>query len=84
MGVMAYEMIYGSAPWKDKDDHKLYELTTSVPIENLFDPNVQISDQYKNFIVNCLKPNINQRANPDFIFGFQWPLVQEFVQGFEE
>ena len=24
MGIMAYELVYGQAPWKDKDDHKLY------------------------------------------------------------
>lgn len=31
-----------------------------------------------------MQPNIGQRANPDFIFNYSWPLAQDFVQGFEE
>lgn len=32
MGVMAYELVYGHAPWKFKDDAQLYELINSIPI----------------------------------------------------
>lgn len=84
MGIIAFELVYGHAPWKHKDDAKLYQLTTTVPIDTLFDPNINVSDHYKTFIVNCLQPNIGQRANPDFIFNYSWPLAQDFVQGFEE
>lgn len=73
IGVMAYELVYGHAPWQSNDDAKLYDMTTTIPIENLFDPNVAVSDHYKKFIATCLKPNINQRANQDFVFGYAWP-----------
>lgn len=84
MGVMAYELVYGHAPWQSNDEAKLYDMTTTIPIESLFDPNVTVSDHYKKFIANCLKPNINQRASPEFIFGYSWPSAQDLVQGYEE
>jgi serine/threonine protein kinase len=64
MGVIAYELVYGHSPWKSLDEAKLYDLTTTVPIESLFDPNIPVSNHYKTFIVNCLRPNLNERAGP--------------------
>jgi serine/threonine protein kinase len=84
IGVMAYELVYGEVPWKNKDDAKLYELITTVPVSNLFNSNISVSSHYKSFIVSCLQPNIAQRANPDFIFNYPWPMAQDTVQGVEE
>jgi len=64
MGVIAYELVYGHSPWKSLDEAKLYDLTTTVPIESLFDSNIPVSNHYKTFIVNCLRPNLNERAGP--------------------
>lgn len=84
LGVIAYELVYGTVPWKHKDDSKLYEMTLITPIESLLDPNVQVSNHYKTFIVNCLKPNSAERPGPDFVFNYPWPFASDFVQGFEE
>ena len=84
MGVIAYELVYGNAPWKDKHDAKLYDLMMTVPIETLFDPSVPVSNAYKQFIAQCLKVDLSQRAGPDFIFGYNWPMAHGFVEGFEE
>jgi serine/threonine protein kinase len=82
MGIIAYELVYGGTPWKSNDDAKLYELITSCPIENLFDPNIPVSNHYKTFIIHCLQPNIAQRAPPDLIFNYPWPSVDPYVHGY--
>ena len=64
MGVIAYEIIYGKPPYKDKMDSKLYELINNVPIQQLFDPSVSISNEYKNFIFQCLQIDPLARATP--------------------
>lgn len=82
IGVMAYELVYGGAPWKSNVDSKLYDLIYSTPIERLFDPSIKVSDHYKTFIVKCLKPNMNERPGPDFLFNYTWPYAGDFVQGY--
>lgn len=32
IGVMAYEIIYGKAPWKDKIDAKLFDMIINTPL----------------------------------------------------
>ena len=32
MGIMAYELVYGKAPWKDKIDAKLFDLIINTKI----------------------------------------------------
>lgn len=84
MGVIAYELVYGHAPWQSMDDAKLYDMTTTTPIENLFDKNISVTDHYKTFIVNCLQVNAGQRAGPDFVFNYSWPQAQDYIEGFVE
>jgi serine/threonine protein kinase len=83
MGIMAYELVYGDAPWKSKDDAKLFELMTTVPIESLFGSNAPVSNHYRAFIISCLQPNITQRAGPEFIFSYTWPFATDFIYGYE-
>ena len=32
LGIMAFEMVYGKAPWKDKIDAKLFDLMLKTPL----------------------------------------------------
>ena len=64
LGIMAYEMVYGRPPWKDKIDAHLYDLMLKAPIETLFDPQINISKEYKWFICKCLNLNIHERMKP--------------------
>lgn len=32
IGVIAYQLIYGRVPWKDKDDHVVYNMMINCPI----------------------------------------------------
>ena len=43
-----------------------------------------LSQHYKNFIVSCLRPNIEQRATPEFVVDYQWPQAQDYVEGAEQ
>ena len=43
IGVIAYELIYGKRPWKDRDDDVLIEKITNTQIDDLFEPGVKIS-----------------------------------------
>lgn len=50
IGVIAFELIFGHRPWKDKDDDILYEKIVTTTIDDLFDPSVKVSEGYKQFI----------------------------------
>ena len=56
--------MYGQRPWKDKDDDILYEKIMSTSIDELFDPSVRVSEQYKQFIRECLQVDFDRRAGP--------------------
>ena len=32
IGIMAFEIVYGKAPWKDKIDAKLFDLMLKTPL----------------------------------------------------
>lgn len=64
LGVIAYQLVYGRVPWKDKDDHVLYDMIMGCPVERLFDSDKQVSDHYKKFIKNCLLIDRRFRASP--------------------
>lgn len=38
MGIIAFELLYGKLPWKDKNEHILFDKITTTHIESLFDP----------------------------------------------
>ena len=84
LGIIAYEIIYGKPPYKDKIDANLYELINNVPIQHLFDPSVPVSNEYKNFIYQCLQLDPAARPSPEQIFNYNWPQSVIFVEGFEE
>lgn len=44
IGVIAYELVYGRCPWKEKVDAKLYDLILNNPIETLLTPDIQLSN----------------------------------------
>lgn len=81
MGVITYQLVYGRVPWKDKDDHVLYDMILTTPVERLFDHDKQVSDHYKKFIKACLVVDRRFRASPEFIINYQWPYAQEYVEG---
>ena len=64
LGVIAYQLVYGRVPWKDKDDHVLYDMIMGCPVERLFDSDKQVSDHYKKFIKNCYNEFISNTSNP--------------------
>ena len=43
IGVIAYQLLYGRVPWKDKDDQVLFNMITNCPIEKLFDSDKIVS-----------------------------------------
>jgi len=57
----------------------LFLKITSTPIEELFDPEVPLTDQYKNFIVACLQISYEKRATPEYIINYEWSLAQDYV-----
>ena len=69
-GVIAYEMAFGKLPWKEKVETVLFEKITNTPIEELFDPEVQLSEHYKKFIYSCLQIDFDKRATPEFIINY--------------
>lgn len=77
--MIAYQLVYGRVPWKDKDDHVLYDMIMTTPVERLFDIDKQVSDHYKKFIKACLVVERRFRASPEFIINYQWPYAQEYV-----
>lgn len=56
----------------------------NVPIQNLFDPSVQVSNEYKNFIYQCLQVDPQVRATPQQVFNYKWEMASSFIEGFEE
>lgn len=73
IGVIAYQLVYGRVPWKDKEDSVLYTMMTNCPVEKLFDSDKNVSDHYKKFIKACLTINLKERATPKWIVNYQWP-----------
>lgn len=73
MGILAYEMIYGKLPWKEKVESILYEKITTTPVTELFDSDVPLSEHYKHFIISCLQIDYDKRATPEFIINYEWP-----------
>jgi serine/threonine protein kinase len=43
LGVMAYEMVYGKLPYKEKVESLLYDKIIRTNIEDLFDASVHVS-----------------------------------------
>lgn len=84
IGVIAFELIFGQRPWKDKDDDILYDKIMTTHIDDLFDPSVKVSEQYKHFIRECLQIDFERRASPEFVVNFQWNLANDYIDGFDE
>lgn len=43
IGVIAFQLVYGQRPWKDKDDDILYEKIMNTSVDELFDQNIKVS-----------------------------------------
>lgn len=43
MGVIAYELVFGRLPWKDKNESVLYDKIMSSSLEDLFDNEIPLS-----------------------------------------
>ena len=52
-------------------------------MEELFEPDVQLTDNYKHFIKACLQIDYDKRASPEYLINYEWPLAQDFVEGVE-
>ena len=46
-----------------------------------FDP---ITESYKNFIRKCLTIDLNERATPEFIINYEWPLSGDYIEGMDK
>ena len=69
-GIIAFELIYGRLPWKDKIESVLFEKITTTSVEELFDADVQLTDNFKNFITSCLQIDFDKRATPEYIVNY--------------
>ena len=81
LGVMAFEMVYGKLPWREKIESVLYEKIMQTNIEDLFDPAVPVSEHYKQFIRACLQVQIERRASPEFVIQYSWPMASDHLEG---
>ncbi len=84
IGVIAYELIYGQRPWKEKDDDILYEKIMTTSIDKLFDQSVKVSEPYKQFIRECLQIDFDKRASPEFVINFQWYQSKDYIDGLND
>lgn len=64
IGIIAFELIYGKRPWKDRDDDLLIQNINNTKIDDLFESGVKISQNYKQFIRDCLRVDCDRRASP--------------------
>ena len=69
-GIIAFEMIYGYLPWKEKIESILFEKITNTPVEELFESDVQVTDNYKHFIKACLQIDYDKRATPEYLINY--------------
>lgn len=76
IGVIAYQLVYGRVPWKDRDDAVLFDMVINCPVERLFDSDKEVSEHYKKFIKACLIIDRRLRATPEFIISYQWPKAR--------
>ena len=76
-------MVYGHLPWKEKVQSILFEKITTTSIDELFEPDVQLSQHYKQFIRMCLQIDYDKRATPENIMKYDWPMAYQFIQGVE-
>ena len=53
-------------------------------IDELFDPTIRVSEQYKQFIRECLQIDFEKRASPDYVINFHWPLANDYIEGLDE
>jgi serine/threonine protein kinase len=84
IGVIAFELVYGQRPWKDKDDDILYEKIMKTSIDELFDSSVRVSEQYKQFIRECLQVDFERRAGPEYVINFNWLMANDYIEGLDE
>lgn len=53
-------------------------------IDELFDPSVRVTEQYKQFIRECLQVDFERRAGPEYVMNFHWPLANDYIEGLDE
>jgi serine/threonine protein kinase len=70
LGVIAYEMVFGRLPWKEKVETVLYDKITATPLEDLLDADTPLSETYRHFLFACLQVDYERRATPEQLFGF--------------
>lgn len=63
MGIIYYEMLYGTTPWPAKSQYDLVNSILTKPVS--FPYNVKVSDQSKAFIKHCLTLEESQRFGWD-------------------
>ena len=56
IGVIAYELVAGTQPWRSPSDSILYEKMRSEPIDGIIEANIgHLGQDYKQFIRACLQ-----------------------------
>ncbi|CAD8095365.1 unnamed protein product [Paramecium sonneborni] len=71
LGIIAYEMIYGRQPWPCRDMKSYLKNIKCYPLR--FPIDKAVSEQYKNFVRQCLKVDENQRISWKELF--EHPLI---------
>jgi serine/threonine protein kinase len=66
LGIIYYEMLFSRTPWQVKNISDLINMPKSIPV--MFPANIPISLMSKNFIINCLKYDEQDRYSWKDIF----------------
>lgn len=68
LGIIYYELLFGSRPWSAKDEKELIEKIKSNPISTLVSRS--ISRMSLNFLTGTLNPDPSKRISPDELSKF--------------
>ncbi len=84
-GIIAFEMVFGYVPWRDPDDDQLLAKVTTTTIDSVMNENntVRLSNDFKTFIRRCVDVDAKNRATPEEIINFNWPLATDYIPGAE-
>lgn len=69
-GIIAFEMVYGHLPWKEKIESILFDKITNTHLDDLFEADVPLTDNYKHFIRACLQIDFDKRATPEYLIAY--------------
>ncbi|CAD8144291.1 unnamed protein product [Paramecium octaurelia] len=79
IGIMAYEMVYGKQPWPCRDIPSYAFNIKNQPLK--FPVDIRVSDEYQDFIKQCLKKDEKDRISWDQLF--QHVILNEIERNYK-